>query len=295
MGRSLSFFSPAKINLFFRVLGKRSDGFHEIASLYQAIDLSDQLWLEEGAGSDAFDVEGMEPTPDNLVLRALALYREAVSDLSPVRLYLKKRIPIAAGLGGGSSNGATTLFALNEWRGRPLSLAQLAKIGEKLGSDVPFFFSSGSAYCTGRGEQLVDVRLPGPPLEGWLYTPPFPSYTAHVYRALRPDTLSPRDPLQALAAWLRGERALFNDLEEAVPQIRPYLARYPTARMTGSGSAFFSLEEKIDGAHFFRAISRALTSWYEPQYTSSSYGVATAHFSHGRSGADRLGRCPLSE
>ena len=148
----MKFLSPAKLNLFLRVLRKRSDGYHELASLFQAIDLVDALHVRE-VSEDRFSCS--DPAllgPSNLVLRALKLFREKTGLQFPVEMHLEKRIPMQSGLGGGSSNAATALFALNVLAGRVATEEQLCAWSQEIGSDVPFFFSLGTAYCTGRGK-----------------------------------------------------------------------------------------------------------------------------------------------
>ena len=135
------FFSPAKINLFFRVLSKRSDGYHNIASLYQTINFGDDLFVNKTAGQDLFTTSDrtLPLGKGNLVVRAIQLFRESYP-LPSVHIHLKKRIPKEAGLGGGSSNAATTLWALNQISGSLAGLDDLIRMGSEIGSDVPFFF-----------------------------------------------------------------------------------------------------------------------------------------------------------
>lgn len=157
-------FSPAKINLFFRVLKKRDDGYHEIASLYQAIDLGDTLNItlnecDELSCSDP----SLQTDESNLVLKAAALFRKKTALALYIKVHLHKQIPIQAGLGGGSSNAATTLWALNKLANCPASFQDLALWSCELGSDVAFFFSKGAAYCTGRGELFSSLDNFAPP------------------------------------------------------------------------------------------------------------------------------------
>ena len=169
--------SPAKGNLFFRVLRKRSDGFHEIASLYTALSLVDTLSLSR-AKRDAYN----RPELD-LVTKARDLFRKKTGICDPVAVHLEKRIPMGAGLGGGSSNAATMLYGMNQLLGSPVSEATLALWGAELGSDVPFFFSHGAAYCTGRGEIVRDAEWE----EGcWIAKPKAMLKTPDVYRRCVP-------------------------------------------------------------------------------------------------------------
>lgn len=240
--------SPAKLNLFFRVLHKRSDGFHEIASLFQAVDLCDTLKIERVSKEDRLvSTDPHLPTDgSNLILRAAALFRKKTGCLQHFHFFIDKKIPIEAGLGGGSSNAATTLWGLNQLTGAQVDEPTLAAWGSELGSDVPFFFSHGSAYCEGRGERLTDVSLPFAKTF-WLAKPKAGLSTPAVYRATRVDTLAPRDPRKSLDLWLQGRSCFFNDLEPAAFALLPSLALFKQhlyhlgfdhVHMTGSGTGF---------------------------------------------------------
>jgi 4-diphosphocytidyl-2-C-methyl-D-erythritol kinase len=251
-----SYFSPAKLNLFFRVLSKRGDGFHEIASLYQAIDWGDTLELAEACDDQFTCSDPLLPCDEkNLVVKALDLFRLR-SGLSSfrVRCHLEKRVPMEAGLGGGSSNAATMLYACNELAGSPATLQELGLWAAELGSDVAFFFSSGSAYCTGRGEKFADQRLPLRsillPGATWIAKPAFGLSTPKVYAAICSDRLEKRDPRMVLESFHKGTPLFFNDLEDPAFHICPALqdvkctlqkAGFSTVVMTGSGSAFICL------------------------------------------------------
>lgn len=155
----------AKVNLCLEVLGKRSDGYHEIATVIQAIDLADELTVDP---AETVSLECSVPAlsgPDNLVLRAANLLRQETGSKDGARITLNKMIPLAAGLGGGSSNAAATLVALDRLWSLTLSIEELTEIGAALGSDVPFFLqSNGTALATGRGDHVEP--LPGAP-QGW--------------------------------------------------------------------------------------------------------------------------------
>lgn len=259
------FLSPAKLNLNFRVLRKRSDGYHEIDSLFQAIDLFDRLFF---IPSDRDGLTCSNPdipcNSSNLIYKAQSLFR-AHHSTRPFHIHLDKNIPIEAGCGGGSSNAATTLWALNELSGRPFSLSHLIEMGAALGSDVPFFFSSGTAHCTGRGEILEPCSLPAP-LQGWLAKPLFGLSTPLVYR----NTIIEELPAKPLSPY-------FNDLEIPAFRLEPRLQILRTSLlamgfshviMTGSGTSFFCLgavhPTPLEGVSFFpfRSILRSPSSWY---------------------------------
>jgi len=263
----LSLFSPAKINLFLRIIKKRDDGFHELASLFQAIDLGDVLSFEKLGDKDEdvleCETEGMPLDSTNLVLRAVALLREKCPDKIPgFRILLEKQTPMQAGLGGGSSNAAAALYGVNELCGRPASQQQLIDWSGALGSDITFFLGpTGSAYCTGRGEILEPVdALPTTykhlfvikPYRG-LSTPlVFKTLAASEYSTLRRDA----DPRTLLESFGDGSRAAplsdyVNDLEPPAFECEPVLASikerlldkygFHAAMMSGSGTSLFAV------------------------------------------------------
>lgn len=258
-------FSPAKLNLFFRVVSKRPDGYHNIASLFQAVDLCDRLFFSPTPRDLLTCTDPSIPCDtSNLVSKALALFRSRFP-IPPISIHIEKHIPIEAGLGGGSSNAATTLWALNELHGCPASLSELIQMGSQIGSDVAFFFSSGTAYCTGRGEILEPRILPAP-LQGWLAKPTYGLSTPLVYRHTRLEELPFRDP----------SALYYNDLEVPAFQLEPRLIAlkqtlidrgYSNVTMTGSGTAFFFFDDihpaPLEGVSFypFRTIQRQ-NSWY---------------------------------
>lgn len=258
------------MNLFLRILNKRPDGYHELASLFQAVNLCDILTFEH-ATCDSFSCS--ESIPGNLVLKALHLFREATGLAFPLRIHLEKHIPMEAGLGGGSSNAATTLYALNQLAKKPLSMEQLAAIGLKIGSDVPFFFSSGTAYCTGRGEIFQNISL-----EPSLYTlckPSFGSSTAAVFKALQLSTCSTTPPESLLEQFKNNQPHFQNDLETAAFTVNPDLKEfkrglleggYQPLMMSGTGSTFICKSKgTISGEHFeksVKSINREADGWY---------------------------------
>lgn len=355
--------SPAKINLYLRVMRRRDDGFHELESLFQAVSLHDTLRfrikrregggdasagaadvLDRGSGpaapaaadnadaptvagaassgvvdvsvgdgsaepaslpartppsssaaapsaaaasadgggsgtgqeddGDDADVDTLEcstpgvPTDgSNLVLRALAAFRAATGSTTHYHVHLAKAIPHEAGLGGGSSNAATALWAANHLAGRPLSARALADIGAGLGSDVAFFFSPGTALCSGRGEAFTPVpRLP--PAALYIVKPPVGLSTPAVFRALDLDGVSDADP-DALLAALRSSlygAPVVNDLEAPSFALAPELADlkallvgcgFKRVLMSGSGSSFYCLGEPAQVGGLERALRAA--------------------------------------
>ena len=186
---SLTLQAYAKINLTLEVLAKRPDGYHEISTILQTISLADTLTFEPSANLDfRCDVSSLK-TPDNLVLKAARLLQETTGSNKGAIINLTKRIPIAAGLGSGSTDAAATLVGLNQLWELNLSLDKLTEPAAKLGSDVAFFLYGGTALAKGRGEQITP--LPPAP-EHWLVLlkpaiKPVPSKTAQLYSRLNPS------------------------------------------------------------------------------------------------------------
>lgn len=271
----LKLISPAKINPFLRIIKKREDGFHELASLFQAVDLVDILTFQ-AAPADLFTCSNPKLPVDanNLVVKAVNLFRIRSGKTFPLHIHLEKHIPVEAGLGGGSSNAATTLYALNQLSGMPFSDSELATMGAELGSDVSFFFSSGIAYCTGRGEIVEDVDLP---LTSYtLCKPSFGSSTPAVYKSLKLNSCSTADPIALLNSFQNNIPQYINDLEPAAFAVYPALeafkltllaSGFETVLMSGSGSTFIckGLEKAAVPHGFFKKVNgltRNIDSWY---------------------------------
>lgn len=230
--------APAKVNLLLHVAPPRGDGLHPLCSLFASIDVADEVVVEP-AEADSVECPGV-PGP-NLAERAIAAFRASVATGCPpgVRVRIDKRIPVAAGLGGGSADAAATLRALNELSGRPLSAAALRGLGAGLGADVPSQVEPRHALVTGAGESVEPLDLPEmalvlvPQAEGLS--------TAAVYAeadrigATR-DTLDP-DAARALAARPLADlaQALDNDLQRAALSLRPDLER-PLADLRAAGA-----------------------------------------------------------
>ena len=180
--------APAKVNLTLEVLGKRSDGYHEIASVMQVISLFDTLSFSPSDEIKVLaEIKDLE-TQDNLVYRAAMLLRETSGMSSGAEIRLDKQIPLAAGLGGGSSDAAATLLGLARLWGLELGEEELKVLAAQLGSDVPFFVTGGTALVEGRGERVSNVKTP---LTLWLVLA-FPDHrienkTATAYKALSPS------------------------------------------------------------------------------------------------------------
>jgi 4-diphosphocytidyl-2-C-methyl-D-erythritol kinase len=222
---------PAKVNLFLKVLGKRGDGFHEVQNVMQTITLFDQLTLRkqrEGVTlvCSGQDVEGREE--ENLAFKAAELFLSRGHGMGGVHLDLNKSIPVAAGLGGGSSDAACCLLALNEIFGSRLSPDDLRSLGADLGSDVPFFIEGGTALCTGRGEVVKPLRA-APRFAGILVAPEVCFKTCEMYALLSPADSEGPDVDVMLRATEFGELSsissvFFNSFRRVAFQKAPELA-----------------------------------------------------------------------
>jgi 4-diphosphocytidyl-2-C-methyl-D-erythritol kinase len=247
-------FTPAKINLTLEVQGKRSDGYHELATWMLPIALYDILTIEPAARSSFESNDpGLVSDVSNLVVRAIAAFQRASGDRQVYRIVLEKNIPIGAGLGGGSSDAAATLQVLNRLAGDPLSSEGLLTIAAELGSDVAFFIESRSAWCTGRGEKMEPREFPK---DRWicLAKPDFLVSTIWAYTeyAKLPEKLKRGE--QAKTVW--GN--LRNDLEPAVfskylllPEIKRWFqeqAETELSLMSGSGSTTFAIARSVASA-----------------------------------------------
>lgn len=264
-------YAPAKINWTLEVLGPRPDGYHEVRTVLQTIALWDVLELEPAPVGERLEVEGAyEAGEDDLVLRAARLLREGSGCPHGVRLRLRKEIPAAAGLGGGSSDAAAALRGLDLLWGLGYGREGLAPLAARLGSDVPFFLYGGTALARGRGEEVIP--LPDAP-ERWLLlvVPPFhlPEKTRRMYRSLSPADFTDGSRSAALAEALRQgapieDDVLHNAFQGAAYRLFPGLAAYREAllaagaqrvHLAGSGPALFALAGDRAAAE---ALERAL-------------------------------------
>ena len=245
----------AKLNLDLRVLGKRPDGFHELRSIFQTISLADTLDIGfTPARKTVIELDDALGIPDNLVTRAARLVLDATRTTGRVEMQLSKRIPMGAGLGGGSSDAAAVLLALPVLTGRPLPIDELARLGQQLGSDIPFFLHGGAAVGIGRGGELFPLP-DGPSQHALVVASDVHVNTAQAYRDLSPRLTSESQENKIFSfqaqVWGRGVGgSASNDFEEVVfaqhPSLaatkrRLLLAGASEALMTGSGSAVFGL------------------------------------------------------
>ena len=249
--------APAKLNLFLHVVGRRADGYHLLQSAFTLIDLADTLRFrvrEDGAIHRVNDVPGV-PAAQDLSVRAALLLKEASGTALGADIEVDKRIPIGGGLGGGSSDAATTLLALNGLWKSGFEREALAEIGAGLGADVPFFIFGRNAWAEGIGDRLRELEM----APAWyvVLVPPVqvPTQAAYAAPELTRDTEALK--MEDFSAFPAGfhvgaaARALHNDLEPVVvarfPEVDQHLEwlrkRAPMARMTGSGSCVFATFE----------------------------------------------------
>lgn len=256
----------AKVNLFLRVGTLRSDGFHEVESVMQSIDWFDEISLERASASEVeiswhAGHEGEIPQEPDIVARALAIVNENVGGTQAARIWVSKRIPVGAGLGGGSADAAAAILGMNELMGRVMPARLMMEIARQVASDVPFALQGGTALATGRGEKVSAEPCPS---DLWwvIGIPAFALATRSTYEKFdEVGRVNARDSAPLLDALKLGDveeaaKHLHNDLEEAAfsvqPTLRDYKARLSEAGvlgavMTGSGSALAGL--CIDESH----------------------------------------------
>jgi 4-diphosphocytidyl-2-C-methyl-D-erythritol kinase len=233
--------APAKLNLFLHITGRRGDGYHELQTLFQLLDYGDWLEFEHrDDGEISLHCPGLNiPTEENLVYRAAQMLQSRAGSTHGARIHLDKRLPSGGGLGGGSSNAATTLLALNRLWNLEITSAELAEIGLKLGADVPVFVHGHSAWAEGVGEKLTSVELP----EQWflVIAPRCKVSTAEVFSQQQLTRNTPRTTMAAVF-----ERGGANDCQSVVRELYPevdkvliWLEKYGQAQMTGTGACVF--------------------------------------------------------
>ena len=265
---ALTRLAPAKLNLFLHVTGRRADGYHELQTLFQLLDYGDELSFDplpngnlslhaEGPTANAMPLDG------NLILQAAELLRQEAKDpMLGAAISLYKRLPAGAGLGGGSSDAAATLLALNELWQLDLSEAHLCELGVKLGADVPVFLRGRSAWAEGVGEILTPVELP----EAFflVLTPPCFVATKEVFSQ---ENLTRNSPAIKMADFLAGRsrndceavtRALYPEVAEALD----WLAQFTESRMTGTGASVFArCESRAEAEQLLARLPKPLTGF----------------------------------
>ncbi|MGH1370580.1 MAG: 4-(cytidine 5'-diphospho)-2-C-methyl-D-erythritol kinase [Cellvibrionaceae bacterium] len=235
--------APAKLNLFLHITGRREDGYHNLQTVFQLLDFGDELSFALRPSDRQItlspEIEGVAHE-DNLIVKAAKLLQEHCDTPLGADITLSKHLPMGGGIGGGSSNAATTLLALNTLWQTHLSLEVLAELGRRLGADVPVFIRGNSAWAEGVGEQLQAIELP----EKWylVLTPNCHVSTAEIFshKDLTRDTSS-----ITVAAFL--EQGGLNDCQPLVQNLYPevenalsWLSQYGDAKMTGTGACVFA-------------------------------------------------------
>lgn len=257
--KEIRLFSPAKVNLFLELLGKREDGYWEVETVLQEVDLKDEIIIREtGGGKIRVKCSNSEvgPEKDNLAYKAARIVNEEYAEgRRGIQIEIKKNIPVGRGLGGGSSNAAVTLKGLNQLWELGLSQTELAGIGTRLGMDVPFFIYGGTCLGKGRGEVITPLpRLKNVPI--LLLWPDFSLPTAQVYSQISPPLTYQTRSVTLLTKALQAQdiesmqSSVFNRLEEVVQRIYPSVRffwkqidslRLGRNTMSGSGPTFFIL------------------------------------------------------
>ncbi len=247
---------PAKLNLFLYINGKRQDGYHELQTLFQFVDFGDWLDIEVREDNEICltpELPSLKKNEDNLVYRAAKLLQQKTNCALGANLTLDKILPMGSGLGGGSSNAATALVALNYLWNTQLSTKQLAKLGLMLGADVPIFVHGHAAFAEGVGEKITYCE----PKEKW-YVVLKPNVSISTATVFSDPDLIRNTPKQSLEQLLNQKYA--NDCEKVVlnhyPEVEEILHRllqYAPSRLTGTGAcvfAEFNDEKKVHNSHF---------------------------------------------
>lgn len=250
--------APAKLNLFLHIVGRRADGYHNLQTVFQFVDYGDTLTFTRRSDDQLtlVDNHSLIDPEQNLVMRAAKLLQHALpnAERSPLKLdkgadiVLQKRLPQGAGLGGGSSDAATTLVGLNQLWGQPFSQAQLLELGLTLGADVPIFIHGRAAFAEGVGEQFTDVEPETP----WylVVKPNVAIATAELFA--HPQLKRDCEPLTAATWRVENSHNVFEAVVCArypeVAKLRDRLLQYAPTRLTGSGACLFARFDTYDAA-----------------------------------------------
>ncbi|KAG0565651.1 hypothetical protein M758_7G004100 [Ceratodon purpureus] len=228
---NLTLFSPSKVNVFLRITGKRPDGYHNLASLFHVISLGDviKFSVSPSTTKDSLttNTAGVPLDGKNLIIKAFNLYREKTGTKKYFWVHLDKQVPTGAGLGGGSGNAATALWAANQMNGNIVSEKELQEWSGEIGADCPFFFSQGAAYCTNKGEVVQNIPPPIPldtPMV--LIKPPEECSTVEVYKRFSMANVSDKNPddlLREITEKGISQSLCVNDLEPPAFEVLPTL------------------------------------------------------------------------
>ncbi|XP_022988144.1 4-diphosphocytidyl-2-C-methyl-D-erythritol kinase, chloroplastic-like [Cucurbita maxima] len=305
----LTLFSPCKINVFLRITGKREDGYHDLASLFHVISLGDTIKFSLSPSKKdrlSTNVSGVPLDDRNLIIKALNLYRKKTGSDKFFWIHLDKKVPTGAGLGGGSSNAATALWAANQFSGCIATEKDLQEWSSEIGSDIPFFFSEGAAFCTGRGEVVQNLPPPVPlDVPMVLIKPQEACSTAEVYKRLRLDQTSKVDPLSLLDKITKNgisQDVCINDLEPPAFEVLPSLKRlkqriifssreeFDAVFMSGSGSTIVGIgspdppgfiynDDEFQDVFLAEAnfLTREANQWYREPASASARSPPSEH------------------
>ncbi len=253
--------APAKLNLMLRIVGRRPDGYHLLQTVFQFLDHSDWLWFaprDDGVIEREGEIAGVSPDAD-LTVRAARLLQQVAGTHQGATIQIIKNLPMGGGLGGGSSDAATALVALNHaWR-TGLSFAELAKLGLQLGADVPVFVHGQAAWAEGVGEQLTPITLEEP----WFVVLK-PACHVATGAVFNDPELTKNSPLSTITDFVKGAGG--NDCEAVVYRRYPevaaaaaWLAQHGAARLTGTGACVFAAFPDAD--HAQRVLAQLPTGW----------------------------------
>jgi 4-diphosphocytidyl-2-C-methyl-D-erythritol kinase len=272
--------APAKLNLFLHITGKRCDGYHNIQTIFQLLDYGDSIYIDSNQSSDISlytEVEGIHDK-DNLVIRAAKLLKEIAlksgraSSHVGASIEIRKRIPIGGGLGGGSSNAATTIVALNYLWKTKFSVKEMASLGVQLGADIPLFIHGNTSFSEGIGDSLVPIDC----RKKW-YLVIFPGLKIETKTAFTDPDLYPNSTVLPLVELLRLPfrndfesliRKRFQEVDEVMSIMSKYLPR-----LTGTGSCVFT---EFDDRHSAYQASRIVPSWAN-SFVTHGVGISPLH------------------
>lgn len=238
--------APAKLNLFLHIVGRRNDGYHLLQSAFMLIDWCDTLHFERRDGGTVSREDlGAKLPADDLILRAARALQQATGCTDGAHIRIDKRIPTQAGMGGGSSDAATTLLALNRLWNLKLSVSQLAQLGLKLGADVPFFVHGHNAWVEGIGEHITPLKLK--PARFVVVKPPHGLNTSEIF--LADDLIRNTKPATILGFAADSYGFGRNDLQPVAERLCPQVVQAVallkrhglSGKMTGSGSAVYAV------------------------------------------------------
>ena len=242
--------SPAKLNLMLHITGRRADGYHLLETVFQFIDLNDRMTFEVGDSPDIRRVNSRTPVleTEDIVLRAARQLKSRYVVSRGVQISIDKQIPVGGGLGGGSSNAASCLLALNKLWNLGLTLDELAEIGLELGADVPVFIHGKAAWASGIGEQLTPIQLPEP-----CYLVIYPDIAVSTAEIFNAEQLTRHCDAITIRAFLDGAgtnvcEPVARQLYPAVGEAIDWLNQFSRARMTGTGACVYAAFDSLEAA-----------------------------------------------